>query len=209
MFEQFMKDAAEVAEQAIETVTETVKQSAKSLIDGGAQTIGFAAVREWTPTPRPGEYILALVAYTQIDTFSCGAVAGASVVKSFYPRAKFEDFYARVDPDQETGTSTSVLRKALRQSGIALRSARLSYKNLLAQIRKGYPVIVVIRNPGAESYHWVVAYGFGRDHIILASNGIPWVHKKRITRKDFMAIWQRGHAGLVCWAERRRLRRIR
>ena len=172
---------------------------------------GYAASREWTPSPRPGERIMRLKAYTQLNSYSCGVAAGFSVVKTFYPKSKFGDFYDLVDPDKELGASTRVLRKALRQSGIFVRSPRLTYQALLAHIREGRPVIVIIRNPGSENRHWVVAYGFGRDTILLASNGIPWIHKKWYGREEFTTMWDPRGNGLVCWAGKRqpRIRRTR
>ena len=175
-------------------------------VDCVSKCIGYAAVREWTPSPRSGERILDLKPYTQINSFSCGVAAGFSVVKSFYPTARFEDFYDRVDPDEEMGTPTVVLRKALRKSRISIKSPRLSYQALLGHIREGHPVIVVIRNPGADYLHWVVAYGFGRNHIILASKGVPWLHQKRVPRKDFMTMWEPRGNGIVCGGESRRRR---
>ncbi len=55
--------------------------------------IGYAAVRDWTPTSRRGERLIDLVSYTQLNSFACGAVAGFQVVKSIYSGAEFADFY--------------------------------------------------------------------------------------------------------------------
>jgi hypothetical protein len=147
----------------IAAVKETATKTAKKVIDGASTLTRYAATREWTPSPRSGEHILQLKAYTQLNTYSCGVAAGFSVVKTLIPKSKFGDFYDLVDPDEELGTSTRVLRRALRQSGISVRSPRLTYQALIANIREDRRVIVVIQNPGSESCHWVVAYGYGRD----------------------------------------------
>lgn len=188
-----------------------LKEAAKKVGDIVSKMIGYAATREWTPSRRAGERIISLKAYTQLNSYSCGVAAGFSVVKTFLPQSKFEEFYNLVDPDKELGTPTRVLRRALRQSGISVRSRRLNYQALLAHIREDRPVIVIIRNPGAESRHWVVAYGFGRDKILLASNGIPWIHKRWYRREEFTSMWEPRGNGLVCWAEKRqpRIRRTR
>jgi len=102
------------------------------------------------------------------------------------------------------------LAKALRQSGVSVKTcSRLSYQELIRQIGEERPVILTLSNPKSESRHWVVAYGHGPDHIVLASNGLPWVHKKRFNRDDFLALWEPRGNGLICWAEVRRPRRTR
>lgn len=177
-----------------------LEETWKTVIDGVTTLTGYAATREWTPSPRPGEHILDLKAYTQVNSFCCGAVAGFMVVKSLYSTAVFGRFYDLVKPDKELGSSPRDLRRALRQSGVCVKSPRLTYEALLIQIREGRPAIVVIRNPSAENRHYVVAYGFGNGRILLASNGVPWVHRKWYGREEFTSMWDpRGNA-MVCWA---------
>jgi len=183
---------------------------ALKLVDGLAGAVGYAAVPEWTPSPGEDEFILDLKAYTQVNSFACGAAAGFSVLKSLYPRSRFEDFYALVQPDCELGTPTGRLAKALRQSGVSVKTAsRLSYRELVRQIKQSRPVILTISNPKSDSRHWVVAYGNGPDHLVLASNGLPWVHQKRFSREEFLALWEPRGNGLICWAEVPRRRKTK
>jgi hypothetical protein len=52
----------------------------------------------------------------QVDGFSCGVVAGWTVIKSIYPnrvRQDFVDFYQACNPDVVRGTSTTRLVRAL------------------------------------------------------------------------------------------------
>jgi len=184
----------------------SITEIAMDLADKISDFTGYAAVREWTPTPAADEVILDLKPYSQIDSFSCGATAGFSVVKTFKPRAKFETFYATVNPHPENGTSTTRLIKGLRSSGVHVSArSRLSYRELIRQIDGGSPVIVVITNYGADVAHWCVAYGFGTDHVVLSSNGIPWIHRKRYPKKEFLKIWDRS--GLICSGKSRRRKR--
>jgi len=185
-----------------------LKSIASKLVDGVSGLVGYAAVREWTPSPGEDEFILDLKAYTQVNSFACGATAGFSVVKTLFPHSRFEDFYALAEPDPDLGTPTPRLAKALRQSGVSVKTcSRLSYCELIRQIGEGRPVILTLSNPKSESRHWVVAYGHGPDHIVLASNGLPWVHRKRFSREDFLTLWEPRGNGLICWAEVRRPRR--
>src|SRR6267154_339794 len=133
-----------------------LKQAVNKLIDLVSKWTGYAATREWTPSARRGEHILDLKAYTQLNSYSCGVAAGFSVVKTFYQKTKFKDFYELVDPDPELGTQTLVMHRALRQSGVSLKSPRLTYQTLVGHIREGRAVIVTIQNPGSESRHYVV-----------------------------------------------------
>jgi hypothetical protein len=163
---------------------------AKVAADGFSRAVGYAAVREPTPLRGEDEFILDVKLYTQLNSYSCAAAAGFTVVKSFFPAKRFEDFYALVQPDPDLGVSPTRLVRALRESGVAVkRCSRLSYRALSGHIRQGRPVIVSIHNPRSDAGHWVVAYGFGSKHIVLGSNGVPLFHQKRVSREKFMQIW--------------------
>src|SRR5262245_60764001 len=119
--------------------------------------LGYAAVRDWTPTPCNGERVLDLVSYSQVNSFACGAVAGFQIVKSIYPESEFVDFYQAVNPDPITGTPPRNLIRALRRFGVSVAPRRdLSTAHLKRCIRRGNYVIVSIRNPGADYHHWAV-----------------------------------------------------
>jgi len=82
------------------------KKITSKLVDGIFDLTNYAAVREWTPSPGENEFILDLKAYTQVNSFACGATAGFSVVKTLFPGSRFEEFYALAQPDPDLGTST-------------------------------------------------------------------------------------------------------
>jgi len=164
--------------------------------------IGYAAVRDWTATSRRGERLLDLVSYTQLNSFACGAVAGFQVVKSIYSGAEFADFYEAIKPDPIRGTPASALIRGLRRFGVAVTPRRnLTTANLRRCIRGGNYVIVCIQNPGADHHHWVVAHGYARSHLLLAGNGVPWFHRRRIAWERFESIWRPYGNGLICCEE--------
>lgn len=167
--------------------------------DWVSNLIGYAAIADWSPGIREGETLLDIPAYTQIDSYSCGAVAGFQVVKAFYPEVRFEDFYSEVSPDPVRGTSSTVLVKALRRFGVVVGVRKhMDRKQLIGAIDKCRPVILAVRNAGAAHYHWVVVRGFSCSHVILAGNGIPIFHRRRLTWKEFRGIWKPSGNGLVC-----------
>ena len=80
---------------------------------------GFRAMRAWSArASRPGDVTLPVANYRQLDGYSCAAVSGFAVVKTFLPDADFGKFYDFVDPDPETGTSDWRLIKSLRKFGV-------------------------------------------------------------------------------------------
>lgn len=168
---------------------------------------GFVATR--VPISRAAgsrEVTLDLPGYGQIDSYCCGVVAGIMALKHFKPRASFERFYRRVQPDFETGTSTTRLIRALRQSGVRVKERHdLAFADLCGAIDSGWPVILVVQNPGEDAAHWVVVYGYGKrpNRVLLATNGFPLVTSNRVPLRRFARLWSPHGNGLVC-SERRR-----
>lgn len=161
---------------------------------------GFGAVRDWTPNARVGEVILDIPAYSQINSCCCGVVAGFQLVKAVDPLADFSDFYAEVEPDREFGTTARELIRALREFGVPMRQKmRLKLTDLKDSIDRGQPVIMVVQNRCSDSSHWVMVYGYGDRHVLLANNGVPWLpFRRRITWEHFKQIWLPKGNGLMC-----------
>ncbi len=63
----------------------------------------------------------------QIDLFSCGVVAGWTVIQSVFPRRNlfksfidFDRFYKACNPDPDNGTPITALVRALRSEGVCV-----------------------------------------------------------------------------------------
>jgi hypothetical protein len=86
---------------------------------------------------------------------------------------------------------------------------QLQFGDLCQSIEAGRPVLVVIRNPGANDRHWVVVYGYRRspDQIYLANNGLPLFTHNRVSRSLFQTLWNPTGNGLVCWKAHKPIRR--
>ncbi|SRR6266571_2869913 len=170
------------------------------ILDWASEKTGYAAVRDWTTIPRQGEVVVYLPAYTQVDSFSCGAVAGFQVVKSIYPGAEFSDFYAEVNSDPGNGIRIRQLVRALRRFGVVVRSHnRMTPPQLCRCLEQGKLVVVTIQNPGSDHLHVGVVHGYSETHVMLSNNGVSWLpFRRRITWECFEQIWNPYGNGLVC-----------
>ena len=144
---------------------------------------------------------LAVPFFCQTDWYSCGAVAGWSVLKYFHPEANFRAFYQEVNPLPLIGTSEGKLVRALHRHGVGVSIRRkLSFIELCSAIENGRPVIVGVGHEHEDGDHWIVLYGFGhRPKRIFCCNWVrPGRSREELTWKEFRALWNPfGHgAGL-------------
>ena len=169
------------------------EKTSSSPLDWFSNLIGYAAVIDWKPAYREGESRLDLPVYAQIDTYSCGAVAGFQVAKYFHQTAVFSEFYACTSPSPDHGTSTKQLIEALGQYGIRCsRPRRPSLKGIRAAIDAERPVIITIQNTGSDNMHWVTVYGYGDGYMLMATNGLPFFNNHRVDNRKFMQLWHKG-----------------
>ena len=194
----------------------TVQSILGAAVDLGnkvAKEIKLPPMPKWGPEP-PEEHegtCLQVPASFQIDGFSCGVVAGWSVIKAIYPkrgRGGFRKLYEDCDPSQEAGTSWSRLIKALRNQGIgvSLRRGPLSFTALKKEIENGFTIIAVIDVPSADYSHWVAVYGYKQKSstarwVYLNNNGLEVV-KNCVEVMPFKK-FQQLHTDdyLVCWGK--------
>ena len=169
---------------------------------------GLAAVR--VPLDRTSgtqEVTLDVPGYLQTNSYGCGAVAAVMIVRHFHPRKAFGAVYDTVAPDSDLGTSTTRARRGLRACGIDVASRhRLTFRGLCKAIEDDRPVMIVIRNPGSSTAHWVVVYGYGKrpDRLYVAGNNWPWIGTNQIPRREFESIWDPKGNGLICCKAKRR-----
>jgi predicted double-glycine peptidase len=147
---------------------------------------------------------LDLPGYLQTNSYGCGAVAAVMVVRYFQPQMQFGAVYDAVAPLPEIGAQPRQVARAMRSCGLRVRAkGRLQFSDLCQLINAGSPVLVVIRNPGADSRHWVVVYGYRRipDQVYLANNGLPFFTRNRVSLSAFRRLWEPKGNGLVCWKD--------
>jgi hypothetical protein len=122
---------------------------------------------------------LDLSGYSQIDDFSCGAVAGWIVLEAFDRRRSFRKFYDCCSPTDLGGTPTHRLAHALRENGLGVQYLRhrISFARLCRAIDDGFPVICCVdHDKRDDTSHWLVAYGYQERpaKVFVAGNG--WLH---------------------------------
>ena len=124
---------------------------------------GFRAMRAWSARAlRPGDVTLPVANYRQLDGYSCAAVSGFAVVKTFHPDADFGKLYDLVDPDPEDGTSDWRLIKSLRKFGVRCGWVdEIPGFKYVRDCIDGKALILAGIYLGDRIHHWVVIYGYG------------------------------------------------
>ena len=152
----------------------------------------------------PEECTLDIPGFQQVDSFSCGAIAGYTIVATFHPEVTFDDFYEVLSPRPKAGVSSNKLVRTLNQFGIGTRfSRRLSFGAVVTSIDDGLPIIVG-RLTEYNQDHWAVLYGYGTDpqRVFLSGRSanplMSSVMEWTAFHSSFMAV--RGPA-IKCWGE--------
>ena len=102
---------------------------------------------------------LPLGGYSQADSYSCGMMAGWSVLEFLNPSADLRRFAFDCAPEPVNGTPAYRLRKALRAQGVSVSTDRLSFPMITRHIKAGHPILTAIHLRG-DVYHWIAIYGF-------------------------------------------------
>jgi hypothetical protein len=164
--------------------------------------IGYVGDRDCSPEGE-NDFILDVPMYRQVHSYTCGAVAGLMVVRSFYSRSSDTEFFDKCNLSEE-GTTTRNLVKALRGSNVGVKIEHgLSFKQVKKRLEDGYPLITCLKHsPGIE--HWVVIFGYcsSPEALYIAGTG-PAYLRKRSSRlfvwKDFRSKLGGEKEFLVCW----------
>lgn len=167
---------------------------------------GYAAVRVPLQKAGAGEVTLDLTGYKQVNTYACGAIAAAMVVKFLRPQVSFELIHAAVDPTETDGAGTVRVIRAMRSLGVTVsRKTRLTLDDICTAIDAGHPVMVCVKTDDPTTDHWVVIYGYGRrpNLVFVAGQGGLKLHKQRIAWAEFRHQWASPGEGLVCSKARR------
>ena len=141
-----------------------LKKQAERLVDAVSDFTGYAAVRvPLQKASRPREVTLDFTGYRQINSYACGAVAAAMVVKFLRPQVSFERIHAAVDPTQKSGAGTLRVMRALRSLRVGVsRKTHLTFDDVCNAIDASRPVLVCVKTDDPRTQHWVVIYGYGR-----------------------------------------------
>ena len=180
-----------------------------SLADLISKITGVICVPDRLAHPS-GAVTLDLTGYSQVDDFSCGAVAGWAVVEAFDARRGFRRFYERCGSTLARGTSTPRLARALSESGVGVKHLRhrISFARLCRAIDDGFPVICSVdHDKRDDSAHWLVIYGYQTRPARLFAAGNGWMYlfgaslfgEHVIPRRMFERMRLTG--ALICWGK--------
>lgn len=136
-----------------------------------------------------------------MDDYSCGALAGWSVVQLLKPQGDFRSFHKACVPSKRWGISTAKLSAAMRKHGITVAVRKeLDFDVIRASIERGFPVLVSISTVTEAFWHWVVIYGVGwSPRRIYISASLPGRHRKKIVAwRTFERHWRPHGFGLIC-----------
>ena len=194
--------------QVVQAGLQAGRELGQAVLDEASERTGWVAVRE--PLQRAAndrEVTLEVPGYRQINSYACGAVAAAMVVKYFRPRVSFECIYDAVDPTQQFGAGTTRVMRALRSLGVGVsRKTDLTFADICAAIDADQPVIVCVKtgDPGVD--HWVVIYGYGRrpNLVFVAGQGLHFFARQRTAWPKFRKVWSPRGEGLICWKAKAR-----
>jgi ABC-type bacteriocin/lantibiotic exporter with double-glycine peptidase domain len=179
-----------------------------AMIDYLCDITGYAAVR--VPLKRASghnEKTLDLPGYRQVDSYSCGAIAVAMIVKCLRPTMDFERIYAAVNPHREYGTPTTRAIRGMRSLGVGVsRRTNLTFDDICASIEAGRPIMVCVKSTEKNAYHWTVIYGYSRrpNLVFVAGRGLHFLPVQQMKWPAFRKEWSPPGEGLVCWKARRR-----
>lgn len=178
------------------------------LVDVVSDFTNYAAVRvPLQKASRPGEVTLDLTGYRQVNTYACGAVASAMVVRFLRPQMSFERIHAAVDPTLESGAGTRRVMRALRSLRVGVsRKTDLTFDDIYNAIDAGRPVMVCVKTKDKATDHWVVLYGCGRrpNLVFVAGQGLHFIARQRVKWQEFRQQWAPPGEGLVCWKAKAR-----
>ena len=187
---------------ALKDTLRHLREAGGVVLDRLSDLTGYAAIRvPLRKAGRPGEVTLDLTGYRQINTYCCGAVASAMIVKYLRPQVSFERIHAAVNPLPETGAGNLRVTRALRSLGIKVsRSTRLTFAGLCAAIDAGHPVLLCVKTDDLSVDHWVVVYGYGRrpNLVFVAGNGPLLIARQRMSWRNFRQQWSPPGMGWVC-----------
>lgn len=148
--------------------------------------------------PRPkGATTLPVRGYRQLDSYSCGFVAGLTVLHLLKPYSVGMQFHKKCNPSEEDGTCEYRLTTALRKSGVSVYSRKkLSFEDIARYIEAGKPIIVTVKlDNDVDMSHWCTIYGVNRNSRMVYVSG-SWT--KSYTWARFQSAWFGIGDGLVC-----------
>ena len=177
----------------------------ETLQDDFANYTGICVIRDLLRHPCSDDVVtLDIPGYMQVESFTCGFVAGLMVLHTFRPNASIDKFYKAVQPTKRYGASTRKVAGALRKSGVGVSIHHdLDFAAIRSAIDNGWPMIVCVSTDDSDVHHWVVIYGYGTkpNRVFIAANGLPYLAKREYLYSEYAKMSQPAKFGMVCWGK--------
>jgi hypothetical protein len=194
--------------QVVQAGLQAGRELGQAVLDEASERTGWVAVRVTLQrAANDREVTLEVPGYRQINSYACGAVAAAMVVKYFRPQVSFARIYDAVDPTQRFGAGTTRVMRALRSLGVGVsRKTDLTFADICDAIDADRPIIVCVKTGDRGVDHWVVIYGYGRrpNRVFVAGQGLPFFARQRTAWPKFRKVWSPRGEGLLCWKAKAR-----
>lgn len=165
-----------------------------------------------TKSRRRSVVITGVNGYHQLDSFSCGTAAVATVFCAYSDWLDADSWFTALhytNPNYHSGTPTRRLRRALHELGLETSLKRTFNPAKVSEaLRQGDLIITTVRMPSQSpnETHWVVVAGCSPDDVlILNATGYPLFSKRWIpweevrTRRDHRDCVVQIHTGLTDW----------
>lgn len=170
-----------------------------------AENTGICVISDWLRHPCTDDVVtLDIPGYRQVESFTCGFVAGLMVLHTFRPNASIDRFYYAVRPTLNHGASTRKVVNALRKSGVGVSIRNdLNFAEICKQIDNGFPIISTVITNDADTDHWIVIYGYGikPSRVFIAANGLPYFARREYSFAEYSKLASPRGFGLVCWGK--------
>lgn len=177
----------------------------QDFLDIFAENTGIVVISDPLSYPSSENVVtLDVPGYRQVESYTCGFVAGLMVLHTFRPKASIDRFYHAVNPTHSHGTSTRKVVNALRGFGVGVSIRKdLNFAGIREQIDSGFPIITCVRTKDEDVDHWVVLYGYRRNpnKVFIAANGLPYFGRREYTVKEYRTLVRPLGFGLVCWGK--------
>ena len=173
----------------------------EKLVNTFADKTDYAYYGAKSLEPQEGDVALEVPCYRQFHSYTCGFVAGLSILHTFHPRKSATNFYYLVNPHPNEGTPTPRLRRGLKASGVGTRLKRNpKFEDFKRAIDSGAPVLTCLkRERGIE--HWVVVYGYSKNSELYVA-GNHWFTAQLMPWADFRKKLGSDKELIACWGER-------
>ena len=194
-----------------------VKKALESLVDYlDIQVPRSPDMRKFSvklPHPKENGESLDITGFFQLDGYSCGAIAGWTIINAIHPGSvRFKEYYESFGPEIVNGTDDTKLLKSLRKCKIGYEKVigQLTFNKIKRSITEGYPILSSSSLPDCEDDHWVVVYGYSEPiknekYVFLAGTndffGKMFYGVSNPIKFENWRTHLKGHNQYVCWGK--------